>query len=240
MKGGFGEPGFYQRGPGKLRLAANGRGKYKFINILIDTKPAPRADLMVQMFLICADLPFPGQRPEVGRLRTRYTSVMSMYKLLATLSDAGVDYVLIGGLAVTLHGYQRVTLDVDVVLSMNDANLAKFIDSAKAAGLKPVLPIEIEALRDSALIERWHREKGMRAFALRIPDAMAAVIDVLVRPVVSFDELKRNAVVKHVGPLSIPVASIDDLIRLKTGTGRSKDVLDIEELEKIKRQLVEE
>lgn len=34
--------------------------------------------------------------------------------------------------------------------------------------------------------------------------------------------------------------AIDDLIRLKTGTGRSKDVLDIEELEKIKRQLAEE
>jgi len=43
-----------------------------------------------------------------------------------------------------------------------------------------------------------------------------------------------------IGPLSIPVAGIDDLISLKTGTGRSKDVLDIEELRKIKRQLAEE
>ncbi len=50
---------------------------------------------------------------------------MSMYNLLATLSDAGIDYVLIGGLAVTLHGYQRVTMDVDVVLSMDDENLRK-------------------------------------------------------------------------------------------------------------------
>lgn len=40
--------------------------------------------------------------------------------------------------------------------------------------------------------------------------------------------------------VSIPVASIDDLIRLKSGTGRSKDVLEIEELRKIKRQLAEE
>jgi len=65
------------------------------------------------------------------------------------------------------------------------------------------------------------------------------LIDVLVRPVVSFDELKRNAVVKRIGPLSIPVASIDDLIRLKTGTGRTKDLLDIEELGRIKRQLAD-
>ncbi len=164
---------------------------------------------------------------------------MSMYNLLATLSGAKIDYVLIGGLAVTLHGYQRVTMDVDVVLSMNDANLAKFVDCAKAANLKPVLPIPIDSLRDASLIDQWHREKGMLAFALREPDTMAAVIDVLVRPVVSFDELKRNAVVKRIGPLSIPVASIDDLIRLKTGTGRTKDVLDIEELGRIKRQLAD-
>ena len=68
---------------------------------------------------------------------------------------------------------------------------------------------------------------------------MATAIDVLVRPVVSYDELKRNAVTKRIGPLSVPVASMDDLITLKTGTGRSKDLLDIEELRRIKLQLAE-
>lgn len=164
---------------------------------------------------------------------------MSMYNLLDILSGAKIDYVLVGGLAVALHGYQRVTMDVDVVLALNDENLSKFIDCAKSAKLKPVLPIPIDSLRDAALIDLWHREKGMLAFALRGPDMMATVIDVLVRPVISFEELKRNAVTRRIGPLSIPVASIDDLISLKTGTGRSKDVLDIEELHKIKRKLVE-
>ena len=164
---------------------------------------------------------------------------MSMYNLLATLSSGKIDYVLVGGLAVALHGYQRVTMDVDVVLALDDENLAKFVDCAKSANLKPVLPVPIDSLRDAALIDQWHRENGMLAFALRGPNVMATVIDVLVRPVVSFDELKRNAVTKRVGPLSIPVASIDDLITLKTGTGRSKDALDIDELRKIKLQLAE-
>ncbi len=159
-----------------------------------------------------------------------------MYELLATLSNAKIDFVLVGGLAVTLHGYQRLTMDVDVVLALNDANLAKFVDCARSAKLKPVLPIPIESLRDAALIDQWHREKGMLAFALRGPEMMATVIDVLVRPVVPFDDLKRNAVTKHIGPLSIAVASIDDLIRMKTGTGRSKDALDIDELRKLQGQ----
>jgi hypothetical protein len=57
---------------------------------------------------------------------------------------------------------------------------------------------------------------------------------------VPFEELKRNAVRKRIGPLLIDVVSIDDLIRMKTGTGRSKDALDIEELRKIQNQMSEE
>ncbi len=174
-----------------------------------------------------------------GDGQTGYTTTMSMYDLLATLSSAKIDYVLVGGLAVTLHGYQRLTMDVDVVLALNDENLAKFIDCANSAKLQPVQPIPLDSLRDTTLIDQWHRDKGMLVFPLRGPDMMATVIDVLLRPVVSFDELKRNAVIKRIGPLSIPVAAIDDLIRLKTGTGRSKDLVDIEELRKIKLQLAE-
>ena len=164
---------------------------------------------------------------------------MSMYSLLAALSEAKVDYVLVGGLAVTLHGYQRVTMDVDVVLALNDNNLSKFIDCAKGAQLRPVLPFPLDSLRDAALIDQWYEEKGMLAFALREPDMMATVLDLLVRPVVPFENLKANASVKRSGSISIPVASIDDLIVLKTGTGRSKDVLDIEEVRKIKLRMNE-
>ena len=164
---------------------------------------------------------------------------MNMYDILAALNGANVDFVLVGGLAVTLHGYQRLTMDVDVVLAMNDGNLDKFVDCAKASNLRPVLPITIDSLRNAALIDKWHLEKGMLAFSLRGPDMMATVIDVLVRPVVPYEDLKRSAITKRIGPLAIDVASIDDLIRMKTGTGRSKDVLDIEELRKIQKQISE-
>ncbi|MFA7281911.1 MAG: nucleotidyl transferase AbiEii/AbiGii toxin family protein [Sterolibacterium sp.] len=158
---------------------------------------------------------------------------MSMFDLIRSLSNADIDFVLVGGLAVALHGYQRVTMDVDVVLAMTPENLRRFIDCAKAAGLRPVIPVPIDALADPDRIEQWHREKGMLAFALRGPDMMATVIDVLVRPVVSFAELKRDAVMAPVGTLTIPIASIEHLIAMKTGTGRSKDAIDIEELRKL-------
>ena len=42
---------------------------------------------------------------------------MGMYDLIKLLADAGIDCVLVGGLPVALQGYQRVTMDIDVVLA---------------------------------------------------------------------------------------------------------------------------
>jgi len=158
---------------------------------------------------------------------------MGMFDLIKMLSDAKVDYVVVGGLAVALHGYQRLTMDVDVVLAMTSENLMRFIDAAKNAGLLPVIPVNIETLANPEQIEQWHREKGLLAFGLRHPDAMATVIDILVHPVVSYDALRRDAKLVSIGKLEVPIASIDHLIAMKEGTGRSKDQIDIAELRKI-------
>lgn len=161
---------------------------------------------------------------------------MSMFDTLQRLLDAEVDFVLVGGLAVALHGYQRVTLDIDLVLAMSPENLRRFIEIAKSDGLRPIIPVPIEALADPELIERWHREKGMLAFALRGENLSKSVIDVLVKSPVPYNQMKRDAVLVPVGPLNVPVASIEHLITMKTGTGRSKDQIDIDELRKIRAE----
>ena len=158
---------------------------------------------------------------------------MSMFNLIKSLSDADIDFVLVGGLAVALHGYQRVTMDVDVVLAMQEDNLRRFIACAKTADLRPVIPVPIDSLAQPELIDQWYREKGMLAFGLRGPDKMSTVIDVLVKPVVPYTDLRRDAVIVNIDTLRVPIASIEHLITMKTGTGRSKDAIDIEELRKI-------
>jgi hypothetical protein len=160
---------------------------------------------------------------------------MNTVELLQSLTDARVDYVLVGGLAVQLHGYMRSTFDIDLVLAMNNDNLARFIDVAKRHGLTPGIPVPIESLRDAAQIERWHREKGMLAFSLREPQAGGGVVDVIVRPEVSFERLMANAVAGDLFGRHVPIASIDDLLVMKRVANRPKDRLDIEALEKVKR-----
>ncbi len=162
-------------------------------------------------------------------------TVMKIAELLKSLSEASVGYVLVGGLAVQLHGYMRSTFDIDLVLAMNDENLCRFIEVAKRLGMTPVMPVDIDALRDSRQIEQWHREKGMLAFALRESRAGGNVIDVLVRPEISYERLLEHAVAAELSGNTIRIASIDDLMLMKRAANRPKDRLDIEALEKILR-----
>ena len=160
---------------------------------------------------------------------------MKTVELLSTLVQQSVDFVLVGGLAVQLHGYLRMTYDVDLVLAMNNENLTRFIDAARGLGLVPVIPVSIDSLKDAALIEQWHREKGMLAFALREPGIAGSVIDVLVRPDVTYERLAADAVLGELFGRKVRVASIDHLLEMKRIANRPKDQLDITALEKIKR-----
>lgn len=160
---------------------------------------------------------------------------MKIAELLQSLTDAQVHYVLVGGLAVQLHGFLRATFDIDLVLAMNDENLVRFIDVAKNYGLQPGIPVSIESLRNAEQIGQWHREKGMLAFSLREPQTGGGVVDVLVRPDVTFEKLFANAVEGHLFGRRVLIASIDDLLAMKRIANRPKDRIDIEALERILR-----
>lgn len=73
----------------------------------------------------------------------------------------------------------------------------------------------------------------MLAFSLRGPEAQATVLDVLVRPAVPHADLRRDALMVEIGTARVRVASIPHLIAMKTGTGRGKDQIDIDELKKL-------
>ncbi len=160
---------------------------------------------------------------------------MKTAQLLNTLVTQSVDFVLVGGLAVQLHGYMRMTYDIDLVLAMSDENLTRFIDAAKGLGFVPVIPVSIEALKDAEQIERWYSEKGMLAFALREPTIAGSIVDVLVRPDVSYERLVAEAVDGELFGRKIKIASVDHLLEMKRIANRPKDQLDIIALEKIKR-----
>jgi hypothetical protein len=155
--------------------------------------------------------------------------------LFRTLQDEQVEYVLVGGLAINLHGVERATMDVDLVLAMDAANLRRFLNAATSLRLKPSLPVSIESLCDAKQLEEWVRDKHLIAFSLRPESTSLPTVDIIVRPAVPFDRMYGNRIEKDIGGVRLSLASIDDLIAMKTGTGRKQDASDIEALKIARR-----
>jgi hypothetical protein len=155
--------------------------------------------------------------------------------LFTALDHHKVDYLLIGGLAVSLHGVERATMDVDITVAMTPDNLARLIETARALKLTPVLPVPLESLNDLELLRRWHAERNLEAFALRTPDLAGVTVDVLLFPPVEFSGMAQRTTVLNVAGTPIRVAAIDDLIALKQAVGRPIDLSDIAHLQRIKQ-----
>ena len=155
--------------------------------------------------------------------------------LFTALDRHHVDYLLIGGLAVSLHGVERATMDVDITVAMTPDNLAHLTETAKELRLAPVLPVPLQSLNDIELLRRWHAERNLEAFALRTPDLAGVTVDVLLFPPVEFSGMVQRAIIFNVANTSIRVVAIDDLIALKQAVGRPIDLSDIEHLQRIKQ-----
>jgi hypothetical protein len=154
--------------------------------------------------------------------------------LFSALNRHHVQYLLIGGLAVSLHGVERSTMDIDITVAMRPDNLAALIAMAQELKLSPVLPVPIESLKNLDLLKQWHQEHNLEAFALRTEELAGVTLDILLFPPIDFASMYSRAVTFNIGNVDIQVASIDDLITLKKAVGRPVDLSDIQHLEALK------
>ena len=154
--------------------------------------------------------------------------------LFSALQRHQVQYVLIGGLAVSLHGVERTTMDIDITVAMQPDNLKALIEMAQALKLKPVLPVPIESLLDLNLLKKWHDERNLKAFALKTDELAGVTLDILLFPPIDFTGMHKRAVIFDVADTQVKVAAIDDLITMKSAVGREIDLMDIEHLNTLK------
>ena len=153
--------------------------------------------------------------------------------LFATLHRHQVEYVLIGGLAVALHGIERNTMDIDLCIVISPDNLRRMIEAAKELNLSPVLPVPLETLSQIDTLKQWHQQRNLQAFALRTPDLAGVTLDLLLFPPIAPADMCQRAVRLDVSGIPIQLASVDDLIALKQSVGRPIDLADIEHLKRL-------
>jgi predicted nucleotidyltransferase len=156
--------------------------------------------------------------------------------ILNQLHDHHVEFVIVGGVAATLHGATRVTFDLDVVPSLAPTSWGAAVDLLWSLGARPRIPETVDRIRDVEQVRRWRHEKGMLALNFRTPDGSIEV-DLLVSESDRFEALRDRAVEVTLGARTFRVASIDDLIAMKRRAGRPQDALDIARLEDIQKRL---
>jgi hypothetical protein len=155
--------------------------------------------------------------------------------LLRTLRDHNVEFVVIGGLAVAVHGYVRATKDVDVIPRPDPENRRRLYDALRTLDAEPV---EVGDFRPEELPVPFAPE-GLEEggnWALR---TRAGRIDVLqwVAGIGHYYELRERAVeveLPDVGPLL--VAGYEDVLAMKRAAGRPVDLQDIAALEDVRRR----
>jgi hypothetical protein len=153
--------------------------------------------------------------------------------LFAALNQGGVRYLVVGGLAAVLHGFARLTADVDLIVDLDPLEAKKAINALSSLGLRPRAPVEALAFADSAERETWVRDKGMRVFSMWDPREPMREVDLFVELPIPFAEMFDRSELMHVGETAIRVVCIADLIALKRIAGRPQDLIDIEALEAI-------
>jgi predicted nucleotidyltransferase len=155
--------------------------------------------------------------------------------ILQGLNEAGVRYLIAGGLAVVAHGYVRFTADVDLVVGLDQENLLRALRVLTDLGYRPRVPVRAESFADAATRESWIRDKGMVVFSMINPQAPRTNVDLFVRIPFDFESELQNAAWWDVAEgVKVPVVSLERLIAMKSETGRSKDRIDFEYLQKIK------
>ncbi len=154
--------------------------------------------------------------------------------LLRAFNKEGLKYLIVGGVAVNLHGYPRFTNDIDILLALDHENLAKMARIMQDFGYQQRLPISIQELDDSDKVRTLIKEKGLVAYSFIHVTEPQFNIDVLVGQSAEFEKFSAHRMKAEVWGLEVPVVSIDDLIAMKKDSDREKDIQDVVALLELK------
>ena len=159
----------------------------------------------------------------------------SVEQIFRSLNEAGVRYLVAGGLAVVAHGFVRFTNDVDIVLDLEESNCRGALGALARLGYRPLVPVALEEFADAGKRREWSKEKGARVFQLFSDKHSTTRIDLFLEAPFDFGEVYERRSRQAVEPdLDVPFVGLDDLIDMKRRAGRPQDHADAEKLEQLR------
>lgn len=155
----------------------------------------------------------------------------SVQAVLEGLHDAGVLYMVAGGLAVNAHGVLRFTADVDLVVHLTPENIRKAFDALQGLGYRPIVPVTPEDFADPDIRNGWVRDKGMQVLQFWCEEHRETSVDMFATEPFEFASEYDAGLIKSLpGGAEVRFVSLETLIRMKEASGRPQDLADVAEL----------
>lgn len=145
---------------------------------------------------------------------------MDPKKLIQSLNEHNVRFVIIGAVAVIAHGHVRTTQDIDIFAEPTKENMTRTLNALKETGYD---------IQDVTVDEALQKKLLFRDYILRT-DIHPSVVGI------DFETLWQNKIKLYFHEEEVYFASLDDLIKMKKAAGRPRDLEDLRYLEEIKRQ----
>ncbi len=148
---------------------------------------------------------------------------LSEYKnFLKQLNNFNVPYIVIGGFAVVIHGYQRTTNDLDIWIFPRQKNLIGFKKALSSFG------IEIDSLSDEVFLQKDKNISiGEPPFKIHLIKQISGA---------DFEDAYQRVRKYNWEDITVNVLDIDDLINIKIKSGRYKDFDDVKNLKEINKK----
>jgi len=140
--------------------------------------------------------------------------------LLKLLKEHKVDFVVIGAAAFPVHGYARVTLDIDVMIRPTRPNAERTWAALKAFGYDMTDVTMESLLKKKLLIRQYAVETDIHPFVAGV----------------SFEQVWRHKVKAKMGKTEAYFASLEDIIAMKRAAGRPKDHVDLKYLTRLRKR----
>lgn len=160
-------------------------------------------------------------------------------RIFDALEASGARYLVVGGVAVVLHGHPRFTADLDLAIALDAPNVDAVLSALEGLGFRPRAPVPLRAFADPEQRSEWERTKGMTVFSLWSADLPGTEVDLFVSEPLPFGAAWLRRLRADLGGIVVNVASLADLIEMKRHAGRPQDLDDVRALEALSRDLGE-
>jgi hypothetical protein len=138
-----------------------------------------------------------------------------------------VNYAVVGGYAVALHGVPRGTIDLDVIVSVGEESFINVEASLRSIGLIPRLPVTAKEVYHFR--KEYIENRNLIAWSFYNPLDLSEIVDIIITE--NCDDV--STVEKQLANFKIKLVAKTDLLKMKRKSGRLQDLVDIAALEKV-------